>query len=273
MSITDLDEFTTIKWRMTEECNFNCPYCIRGDSGIKMDKERLLKEADFISGIETDRPVKIDMIGGEVTIIPYLEEIYEHLKGKVARIQITTNTSKPASYFNHLNSIIETSLMCSWHPAGISLDKYMETVSHLKVANLTLEMVSTRDNQDEVREFIGRTKDYNVMVDIDRNEPDLSLIHLTTKRKARYECNGRLFYSKPELLDFYGNGKYVYTNGLVCNREHFIYIQNGCFDIPSSTPGKCCDRVPIDGRSINEALICKVCTLDGCTLCGHMTIS
>lgn len=277
-SIIDLDEYTVIKWRMTEMCNFSCPYCIRRPfrEDIEKSAKRLKREALFIAGIKTDRPVKIDMIGGEVSLLP-LEDIYSVLRGKIDRVQITTNTSKPASFYNNLNDIIETSLMCSWHKCGISFEDYKKTVEQLKVANLTLEMVSTKDNQEDCKRFISAFKDkFEIMVDLDRSSPnnaDLSLIHFTNKKRhPRYRYGDKIYYSKPELLADLGDGTMVDTLGQICDQTHYVYVCNGKFSCPSDEIGQCCDHYPIEGHSINEALRKKRCTLSCCTLCGHMSV-
>lgn len=275
MDIIDLDPYTVIKWRMTEACNFHCEYCIRRpwNQNTNTDINRILKEADYISKIKTDRKVKVDMIGGEVTLLP-LKKVYDKLKGKIDKVHITSNASAKPELYNELNEIIPTELCLSYHTSEISFDKYKYVAENVKVDDLVLETVSTESNQEMMKKFIDAFRDkYNIMVDIDRNNPNLSLIHYASDtKKPRYSFNNRIFYSKPELLNFLGNGKFIFTKGAICDRTHFIYICNGKIDYPSDIPGRCCDHISIDEIDINKVLRKKVCTLDGCTLCGHMSI-
>lgn len=292
--LIDLDPFTVVKWRMTEICNMTCPFCLRGNNGIDSNKKRLLSEAYFISHIKTDRPVKVELIGGEVTTIPFLEEIYDILKSKAARIQITTNTSKDSDYYNHLNKIIETTYTFSFHektkenPNGLTLDQYMNIVSKIQSPFFTLEMVSTNNNQEIVKEFIEKTKEYpNVMVDVDRSaispfmdKSETNLLHLARKESKNYryklidlDKKEHFYYSKPELLVDYGNGKFIKTQDKLCDKTHYVYIENHTVALQSPLPEECGKFVDIDSvKNINEALKKKVCKLYGCTLCGHQSI-
>ena len=109
-----------ILWRVTSLCNYNCDFCIQGNR-----KEHLRLAAgeneetrwkicgeirriiDTASGYSD---VKIEMIGGEVTILKDFPKILEYLasspyNGSI-RFNITTNFSAGPDYFYQLSEII-----------------------------------------------------------------------------------------------------------------------------------------------------------------------
>ena len=117
ISITDLDNSDfIIKWRMTEMCNADCSYCIRKSRHVGVIPERLKEQdgrlcevAKEISRMidSTDfHNVKIDLIGGEVSILDLEKICGNFTAGKIKRINLTTNLLKPVEYYKNLCDLL-----------------------------------------------------------------------------------------------------------------------------------------------------------------------
>ena len=118
-SITDLDNSDfIIKWRMTEMCNADCSYCIRKNRHVGVISERLKEQnrrlcevAKEISRMidSTDfHNVKIDLIGGEVSILDLEKICGNFTAGKIKRINLTTNLLKPVDYYKNLCNLLHS---------------------------------------------------------------------------------------------------------------------------------------------------------------------
>lgn len=282
MTLVDLDPFFVIKWRMTGACNYNCSYCVRKeqDKRFHFNKdiciERLKEAAGYIKPI-TDRPIKLDLIGGEVSILP-LVDILSNVP-KFDRIQITTNLSQPVEYYNSLYDFIhsrgaELSITASFHYEYTSLDDFLTKCSKIKADIFACEMVSTKDNQDLVREFIKKCpyyykveRDVRWKVNCDERNMDLITSSKKPENLPRYKLiddNGTTYFNtRNDYLHTTRNG-YCDTQDAICySHKQFLYLE-------IDTVKMCVYRGHIkDYTYPTEPFNCEC---GGCSLCGHITI-
>jgi hypothetical protein len=306
-SITDLDDSDfIIKWRITEMCNANCSYCIRKNKHVdvipeKLDfqQKRLCEVAEqisrFLNGTDFNK-VKIDLIGGEVSIFD-LKEICSHLTtDKIWRINLTTNLLKPASYYSELCDYLHSrgtkcTAVASFHYEFQTIDKYFEKITVLKdkLDILGCELVSNKDNQELCKEFIKRCEelhvDYMVEGDLrfDEMETRKNGLIIASSKKVKHDrykvCftdgTEKKYTSRNQLLMDANNKenmwqKAIHTKGFICTCSHnFVYID---FDTAVGRKGdscKCTIRMPIEEFNITEP---RECTAENCTLCGHQSI-
>lgn len=73
---------------LTESCNFHCEYCNMCFTKKTMDKKLVFKIIDEYKAMGGKI---IHFTGGEPTIVPYIEEVYEYAKHK--GFQVSTNTN------------------------------------------------------------------------------------------------------------------------------------------------------------------------------------
>lgn len=98
---------------LTGKCNLKCPYCFADDFVNKdcseISLENFNKVVDFL---KKEGPARVGLIGGEPLLYPHLNEVLETLKNdeKIEGVTVYTN--------------------------GIALDKYIENLSHSKIALL-----------------------------------------------------------------------------------------------------------------------------------------
>lgn len=167
----------SVKWRLTRDCNFACPYCIQRNCSRRgiffdaaTDYNNCLAVADEVNRIIEEmipQKINLQLVGGEVTIYSAdkLMALLDKLPSqKIVSVQMTTNFHRETEYFERLSECLAqrsiTLRVCaSWHSEHLSLTEYISKFEHLMcIPNLVMsgEFVSTSENNDEVNEYIER---------------------------------------------------------------------------------------------------------------------
>ena len=312
-SVIDLNDTTsTIKWRLTDACNYRCSYCVRAYLArakqdvqqLKDDWTRCKKAAPAVNRIINAMPgtVKIDLIGGEVSLYNLEELLVEITSPKLIRINITTNLSRPADYYIRLIKYcrernILLGLTASFHSEYETLPRFFQKAQSIRKESagaliFTLEMVSRTENQEQVKLFIKKCEfyefDYLVEKDIKNGRQNDSLIKCAKKRtNARYKIiysdnSVRFYYSRNDFITLkdkeHQDGLGFKTKGFYCYRDvNYTYIDRdqhmGKLRIAPDNPQaeKCLNLCPIEQFTpLKEPTICQS---QACTLCGHITVS
>ena len=306
-SITDLDEHDfIIKWRMTDMCNANCSYCIRKKNRKEIDADflknqnsKLCETAAGISRLveKTDfSNIKIDMVGGEVSVLD-LPEITRNLtSGKIKQINITTNFLRNTEYYENFCGTlhsrgIKATAVASFHYEFISFDKYFEKAERLKDCFdvFSLEIVSNERNQPLCRCFVEKCKamgiDYSCEADLrlsktETREKGLLVESRKQKKKPRYRVcfsdgSSKIYTARNQLLtdsEINENRwrQAMHTKDFICTNSHdFIYIDFDTVVGRTQSGDSCINRIPLEEFSIVEP---RPCPFQNCTLCGHMSI-
>lgn len=306
-SITDLDEADfIIKWRMTEMCNADCSYCIRKRHHKKVDRELLALQNSQLCGVAKSisrmvestefSNVKIDMIGGEVSVLD-LPEITRNLASpKIRQINMTTNLLRDTEYYKSLcgslhSRGVKATAVASFHYEFISFDKYFEKIEHLRDCFdiLACEIVSNEDNQPLCGKFIEKCReigiDYMCEGDLRFNEIEARQSGLIVESRKhqkpdRYSVlfsdgTSRVYTSRNQLLmdgEIAENRwqKAIHTKGYICSNSHdFVYIDFDTVVGRALTGDSCTNRVPVGEFRIVEP---RPCPFQNCTLCGHMSL-
>lgn len=293
MKIVDLDTMCVIKWRLTDICNYHCSYCIRRDfiqseSNLIYDFATCLDAADDVIRIAEElytinkKKVKIDLIGGEISLFKdlgiLLNKLYESYP--IAKINITTNLSKPAEYFLKLNEIATShnkvlSMTASFHYEYADLDTFIEKAKVLNEAlgnNFKCETVITNGNE-QVEDFIKKCEEINCHY---MCEEDLLDTSKRGEKIRNYKVGDRYlvifddgtektYPTRNEVLKQFGKyGVAINTKGMRCSRDNdYVYIEKN-MAIP------CHNMIPIKNYRVSECP--QDCRIGECTLCGHMSI-
>lgn len=305
-AIKDLDDADcVIKWRITDLCNIKCSYCLRKykqtrkatDELIKEQTEKLCSVIEQISKMleKTEfKNVKIDLIGGEVSLFD-LKRVFKHLKSdKVKKSNITTNFIKSADYYADLCDFfheigIKNTVTASFHYEFQTLENYLKKIEAVrnKFDILKCEMVSTSNNQELCRTFIkeceSRGLDYMVEADLSDNKLNArknGLITASRKKKNRYLVEftdgGKKEYSTrnqlltdAEIKENFAQ-KAINTYGLICtNGFDYIYIDFDTVISRTKENNNCTTKTPVEKYEFTEP---KECKQNICTLCGHCSI-
>lgn len=306
-SIEDKDEADlVIKWRMTEMCNASCSYCLRKryeeitKEKIELQESLLESTANKLNElIENSKfsKVKFDLIGGEVSILD-LKKVLSPLKSnRIWRFQITTNILRDSEYYVSLANFLsernqELSICASFHFEFQSGDSYFSKVLALKnkVANLTCEMVSIKENQDLCKEFEKRCLQENLYYMI---EADLRRLKVDDRKEGLYiashkrDCGNRYLVTFTDETTkeyktrnaFLTDGsiaqnvllKSFATKGFLCTMSmNYIYVEYDTVVGRTGNNCKCNSRIAIkDFEFLKEPVKCPV---DNCTLCGHLSL-
>ena len=126
-----------IHWDITTKCNYKCNYCYAIENYSKennWNKEETYSNIKAIlKSIEISKlPVFLGLLGGEPTLSKWYFEILEYINKKIIpkhkdnRLYITTNLSKPLSYWEKHPKYEKTFILASFHPEYNTTDSSIE---------------------------------------------------------------------------------------------------------------------------------------------------
>lgn len=163
---------TSPMWRcemiLTNKCNFKCPYC----RGLSVIKEDCTKDIDFdlacfvLNNWINDGLKNVRFSGGEPTLYKSLNKLVLICKGKVDRIAVSSNGSRPFYVYEKLiNSgvndfSISLDACCASFGdkmAGVvgQFNNVVENIRELsKLVYVTVGVVLTKDNVSDVNNII-----------------------------------------------------------------------------------------------------------------------
>lgn len=151
------DDYTTVTfdWSLIDVCNYKCSYCSAGfgdlapvkkDSNFFKDTNKQQKWRQVIDRLRLSNipAFEIGLLGGEPTLHPDIKLIVDELitMEKVIEIQLITNLTKPASFFEHFNTPEHSSKLIvnpSVHFEYIDVNKLtdrllaLELMEHIKL--------------------------------------------------------------------------------------------------------------------------------------------
>lgn len=178
----------TIKWRLTEWCNYRCSYCLRKFKGqdTKLDFERVLRTAPEINRLieESGRPTKINLIGGEVTYFD-LKRLISCISSKnLKKVNITTNFSNSLESYIDFAKYLESreillSMTASLHDEYVDAEEFVSKFKKFKdacnpeyVYQLKIEFVIAPESKHLLQKVIDTCKKYDVelLLEFDKSQ-------------------------------------------------------------------------------------------------------
>ena len=112
----------TIRWEVTQLCNYSCKFCIQGNQSAHMGKARMehaetrrmiaARIVETIEKLKGYTAVRVIFIGGEVTVLKDFPDILGSIaacafEGDI-QFRITTNFSQSTDFFCNLFDIVQT---------------------------------------------------------------------------------------------------------------------------------------------------------------------
>lgn len=286
MEIKNNDTHAVIKWRISDCCQFTCPYCIRREfvkhaDGLT-DAQKCIEAVPEVVRIakeleqNTGKKIKVDLIGGEISIIPNIDVIITKLLAEEAidKINITSNFEQTPDVF--LNKKI--SFTASYHPTQtkLSLGEWFNKVKECKdkCRYFKVETVQTFE-ATHIDAFIAKAIEMGVDYQIEGDLFDKRVkgIDLRPKKQTnRYivtDDNGetREFATRNQFLKLYTDG-FVPTGNKLCSRDFdYVYIEQDQVFL--------CAKEPIPIKEYTPVPWMHPCwrgPKGACTLCGNISI-
>lgn len=133
VSIVALNECATFKLRMTDVCNYSCPYCLHNThkrpQEPEKDRERCWNAIPHIRRVcaemaeNTGKQVMIQLIGGEITIFSWLPDFMREITSEapwLKNVFIVSNFHRPNDWWRELvkSSSVPINACMSYHPEG-----------------------------------------------------------------------------------------------------------------------------------------------------------
>ena len=273
MKIENLDQNAVMKIRITDRCNFHCPYCIRRDFINKRDYDWNIKEwlrIAYDMYCVTGKKVKIDLIGGEITVLPEIQQIVDALEKEVyiEKINITTNLELDPPLGHKL------SCTASYHPTQTKYDIYNWFLRakewSKRFVNFKVETVRLYES-NHIDKFIELANHFNLQYMVEENLLDPRLKGkdcYSNKKNFRYKVtfdDGTEKYYKTRNSYLKENG-FPNTEGLYCSNGYdYVYIEG--------------DKVLLCGtvtdiKDFNVMTKMHKCFNEGvnCSLCGNISV-
>lgn len=89
-----------VEWNLGKRCNLDCAYCpaeIHDNFSPHTDIEVLKSAVDKLASLK--RPVRVSFTGGEPCVHPQFEELAEYAASKLNWVSVTTNGTRPPSWY------------------------------------------------------------------------------------------------------------------------------------------------------------------------------
>lgn len=288
-----------IKWRLTTACNLKCPYCIQNggmtDHNARIDYDKILNVAKEINEVILRRPetsFQLNLIGGEVTLCDLKNVMKKITSPNLKLLNITTNFTRSIDYFKELADYlhskgIKLNVTASWHERAHSLEQFIKKAEIVAsyTNGFSAEMVSHKNNQDKVHEFVekmGKTG-LKFSIDIDRRKSETkyqsALFSTNKKKKNKYtvwfddDKEPVEFATRNDLLldkrSKSTQGSKLYTKDMYCTKGwDFLYIDSDGMAHGRDSNGSY-KITPV--KDFQWTLPAK-CNKDYCSICGNMSL-
>lgn len=160
-----IQESVKVEWNLGKRCNYDCSYCpaeIHDNSSPHTDIDVLKNAVDQLSKIKN---VRISFTGGEPCVHPKIVELLEYAKPKVSWINVTTNGTRTAEFYQNLLDNLVNHLVFSLH---FEYDYQKVLVPILSVAqgsknkNILVHIMMLPGRLNDVQDACRRLKDAGV---------------------------------------------------------------------------------------------------------------
>lgn len=275
-----IEDYFNLTYRVTNVCNYHCPYCMQGNDKPKKDTTPELiqiiskKINEVIKELHSyGKKIDFHLIGGEVSIYDIKNLILKNIDFyNIYRFSMVTNLSRDVEYYKDLfsylkNQKVDIRIKASFHPTETTKEEFINKLIELKEFKVIASLLITEKKYYNIEEMYNElTKlEIPVSVSVERinGEPITTNSNLIDKDKCLFHVtydNG-----KTELLEKYTLLKSLDSvKGFVCDvdKNRIIIDNNGSIK-------KVCSQQRNLGSIFNfkykpKEIICnsdKMCTL------------
>jgi len=194
----DKPEEFIINWNLGNTCNWACSYCpsYLHDGSVAWTNTELVKSNLIkIKNRFFNKNIKIEFIGGEVTLKKNFIDLIKFCKEQDFRTTIVTNASRTINYWESLAEYLDEAVL-SFHPEFASKEHYENIIKlcHTNNVKPVCRIAMVHDN------FWGLV-DYKKYLQEKYSGIDIDYMVLYDKEN-RHNYNGYFFDYDKEQLDF-----------------------------------------------------------------------
>ena len=191
---TDPDRAVRVQWSMGNTCNFNCEYCppkLHNGSIPWLSTDVYLQAIHKISQHyinKMNRRLHWELIGGEVTTIPGIEEIIKTCSEYNSDVTIYSNGSRTVEWWEDAKEFLE-GVVLTYHPLSMDKQHFLDVVRVLKsYCTLDINIAGIGGQVEELGNFVNELRD--IFVDNNKQSPyEVSICAKTMYNKHLGENN------------------------------------------------------------------------------------
>lgn len=167
---SDSTEFV-ITWNLGNTCNYKCEYCpsYLNDGSVPWnDIERIKTILLQIKENFNPRPIRIEFVGGEVTLKNDFIDLVKFCKEQGFSVLIVTNASRTIRYWEEIAPYLNVAVL-SFHPHFANKENYQSVIEVLQSNNVSVncQLAMTKEHFWDLVEYkkILTEKFTNIFVD------------------------------------------------------------------------------------------------------------
>lgn len=154
-----------ISWKMTDACNYRCPYCYMKEAVAKQkhtpqeDVERIASRIDKLIEVQANgKDVMLHLIGGEICLYDLISVLDKIKSKQLKSVIFATNFSKDLGYWNKLSDYcrkrdINPIIIASFHLTECNHEEFVDKAMKLGVH---VKAVVNADNIETYRLYFDR---------------------------------------------------------------------------------------------------------------------
>lgn len=206
-----------ISWKMTDACNYRCPYCYMKDAVAKQKHtpqefvEKIASRLDKLIEVQSKgRPINLHLIGGEICLYDLVPVIDKIRSKQLKSIILATNFSAKDDYWQRLTDYcirrnITPNIISSFHLSQCDKDDFVRKAIKFKTH---VKAVVNSENIDTYRPYFDKLLENGNRVEV------------TVERDNQNKCI-RLTEEQQGYID-------SLNNELLKHQTYFnVYLKNG----------------------------------------------
>lgn len=186
------------EWRITERCNYRCPYCmtIRKSRQLHCSDQTISAIFELLSNAEGSWLIKL--IGGEPFLHPRFFEICQYCRDAGHRLSVTTNFSSSFDTLQHLLEVCDEQLDTITASLHLSQVKDLRDFIAKAVAfnarkypgtNFSVTSVATEESFEQLKEVEAQLRQQNVAFSFLPLKDNTGYVHYQNPEFEQYISN------------------------------------------------------------------------------------
>ena len=255
IKVEKLHKCFKISWKMTDACNYRCPYCYMKDAVAKQNHtpqdfvEKIASRIDRLIEVQSKgRSVNLHLIGGEICLYDLVPVIDKIKSKQLKSIILATNFSAKDDYWQRLTDYLRQrnvtpNIISSFHLSQCDKNEFVRKAIKF---NTHVKAVVNSENLDTYRPYFDELLDNGNCVEVTVERDDQNKCVPLTEEQQCY-----IDFLNKELLKHQ-----TYFNVYLKNGDVITFPSNISFidsiDIGGFDPDGWVCTAGIDGIRINQ---------------------